>query len=85
MATVYLNGVQFGQQPFAEIGENYEDPPSSFNATGPFQAGTNTLEFDIFNFTDPVAFDYKAVVSFDCPGAVCPVTTASTPPRSGSD
>jgi hypothetical protein len=81
VATVFLNGVQFGQQPFAEIGENYQDPPSSFTATGPFLAGTNTLEFDIFNFSGPTAFDYKAVVSFSCPGSTCPVVTALSPAK----
>ena len=81
VATVFLNGVQFGQQPFAEISENFQDPPSVFTATGPFVAGTNTLEFDIFNFSGPTAFDYKAVVSFSCPGSSCPVMTALSPAR----
>jgi len=66
VATLFLNGVQIGQQPFAEIFPNFQDPADSFTVTNPalFQPGANTLEFDIFNFSGPTAFDYKAIVSF---------------------
>jgi hypothetical protein len=33
VATIFLNGVQIGQQTFAEIFENFLDPPESFTAT----------------------------------------------------
>ena len=66
VATIYLNGVQIGQQPFAETFTNFQDPPESFTVTDPsrFQAGANILEFDIYNFGGPTAFDYKATVTF---------------------
>jgi hypothetical protein len=67
VASVFLNGMQIGQQPFAAILANFQDPPSTFTATDPvlFRAGTNVLEFDITNLGGPgPSFDYKAVVSF---------------------
>ena len=66
VATLFLNGTQIGQQPFAEIGGNFQNPPESFTVTDPslFQLGANILEFDIYNFTSATAFDYKAIVSF---------------------
>jgi hypothetical protein len=66
VATIFLNDVQIGQQTFAEIFPNFQDPPESFTATNPslFQAGQNSLRFDIHNFRFQTAFDYKATVSF---------------------
>jgi len=66
VATIFLNGVQIGQQPFVETFLNFINPPESFTATDQslFQAGVNILEFDIFNFCCITAFDYKATVSF---------------------
>lgn len=67
VATLFLNGVQIGQQPFAEIFANFQDPAESFATADPtlFLEGTNVLEFEIHNFTGPTAFDYKATVSFN--------------------
>ena len=67
VATLFLNGVQIGQQPFAEIFANFQNPTESFTSADPslFVPGTNILEFDIHNFTGPTAFDYQATVSFD--------------------
>lgn len=66
VATIFLNGVQVGQQPFAEIFPNFQNPPSNFTAVDPtlFRSGTNTLEFTIYNFSGPSGFDYKALVTF---------------------
>lgn len=74
VATLFLNGVQIGQQPNAEIFSNFQDPPESFMVNDPslFRDGVNTLEFDIFNFTGTTAFNYKAQVSFAAPPANCP-------------
>lgn len=73
VATIFLNGVQIGQQPFAEIFANFQNPAESFATANPalFLSGTNVLEFEIHNFTGPTAFDYKATVSFN---PVLPVT-----------
>ena len=88
VATVYLNGTQFGQQPFAAIIENFVDPPSTFTASDPalFHAGTNTLDFDIYNFGGPgPSFDYKAVVSFTPPScAPLPAGIVSWWPAEGN-
>lgn len=67
VATIFLNGVQIGQQQFAEIFANFQNPAESFTTTDPslFVAGTNVLEFEIYNFTLFTGFDYKAVVSYD--------------------
>jgi hypothetical protein len=66
VATVFLNGVQIGHQTFAEVASNFQDPPETFTAmdSALFRVGVNILEFDIFNFCCPTAFDYKAIVAF---------------------
>lgn len=65
-ATIYLNGVQIGQQPQADLFENYMDMPDSFAVMDPslFVTGINTIEFDIIDFGVASGFDYKAEVSF---------------------
>ena len=67
VATVFLNGVQIGQQPFVETAFNFRDPASSFTTADPslFVTGTNVLEFEIYNFNGQTAFDYQATVSFN--------------------
>ena len=69
VATIFLNGIQVGQQTFFETADNFSDPPEVFTVTDQslFQAGTNTIEFYIYNFSGPTAFDYKALVSFVTP------------------
>ncbi|MFI5398535.1 MAG: hypothetical protein ACHQ9S_23640 [Candidatus Binatia bacterium] len=81
VATIYLNGVQVGQQTFAEIYPNFQGPPSSFAITDPalFNVGNNNLDFDIYNFTGPTAFDYEATITYQaCPAAECQVADRDT-------
>ena len=68
-ATIFLNGTQIGQQTQAEIPPNFQDPAESYSTSSAslFHSGTNVMEFDIRNFNDPTAFDYRAVVSYTAP------------------
>lgn len=65
-AAVYLNGTLIGQQPNAEIFENFQDPAESYSSSDGslFGVGTNTLEFFLQNFGDPSGLDYLATVDF---------------------
>lgn len=69
VATVFLNGVQIGQQTFDEVAGNFSDPAEVFSTldTSLFRDGVNTIEFEIYNFTGPTAFDYKATVEYSLP------------------
>jgi hypothetical protein len=66
VATGILNGVIFGGQPFAQIYENFTNPPSVFTTSnaGLFQVGQNFLTVDLYNFTDPSGVDFKATITF---------------------
>lgn len=66
VATIFLNGTQIGMQEFAETPGNFNDPAESFETTDAahFRAGTNILEFDIYNFTGPSAFSYLVTISY---------------------
>ena len=66
VARIFLNGTQIGQQEFKEVQTNFQDPPQSFTTIDAtlFRTGANALEFEIFNFTGPTAFDYKAVLTY---------------------
>lgn len=82
VATIYLNGTPIGQQTFAEIFPNFQDPPELFTTNDPslFNAGTNTLLFDIYNFGGPTAFDYLAEMSY----SLIPVLTVPIDIKPGS-
>lgn len=65
-AAVYLNGTKIGEQPRLEISENFRDPAESYAANDPALfvcGGTNVLEFELYNFGNPTALDYKAVIT----------------------
>ncbi len=67
VAQIFLNGTQIGEQtPFEEIFPHFQDPAETFSTANPalFQAGSNVLEFVIYNFFGPTGFDYKAMVTF---------------------
>jgi hypothetical protein len=66
VATVFVNGVQVYQQTFADIWTNFQGPASAFTVSDAslFHSGANTLEFEIYNFIGPTAFDYQATISF---------------------
>jgi hypothetical protein len=66
VATGILNGVIFGGQPFAQIYENFTNPPSVFTTSNPgqFQVGQNFLTVYLYNFTDPSGVDFKATITF---------------------
>jgi len=66
VATLFLNGFKFGEQPIGELGTNFQNPAEVFTISDAtkFNAGQNFLQFDIFNFGGPTAFDYKATLSF---------------------
>ena len=79
-ATVYLNGVKIGEQPLAEIFPNFQDPAESYTSNDPAHfvcGGSNVLEFDLYNFNNPTALDYAAVVTYSLPQSI---TFTSTPP-----
>lgn len=62
-ATIYLDGVEIGQQPQQDIGENYQGEPESFSVTDAslFQEGSNTLSFAVTNVAPgPTVLDYTA-------------------------
>jgi PEP-CTERM motif/Beta-galactosidase second all-beta domain len=64
VATVFLNGFQFGQQPFVEDAANFTNPRSIFTITDPldFQAGNNVLDIEVYNFNNPLGLDYQATI-----------------------
>ena len=66
VATVFLNGVQVGQQPVGELFSNFRHPAELFTVSAPslFRAGVNTLEVETFNFHAQTALDYRATVAF---------------------
>lgn len=65
-ATLRLNGVEIGSQPWDGMTDNFQDPAETYKVSDPtfFRDGTNVIEFEIHNFDNPTAFDYKATVSF---------------------
>jgi hypothetical protein len=81
-ATVYLNGSKLGEQPKLEIFENFQNPAESYSTSDPALfvcGGTNVLEFDLYNFNNPTAIDYKAVVTYT-PIEAQAITFTSAPP-----
>jgi hypothetical protein len=62
-ATVTLNDVPFGQTvPFFA----WLEPTETFATVGPFVPGQNRLGFEVRNFGDPTALDYRAEVTMTC-------------------
>jgi hypothetical protein len=59
-ATLYLNDAAFGSTipVFA-----FQEPTETFATVGPFFEGQNVLRFDVRNFGDPNALDYRAEVT----------------------
>jgi len=76
VATISLNGNVIGAQTMAEIFENFQDPTEQFSTTQPdyFMPGANYLYVDVFNFSGPIAVDFKATLGFD---------TVCVPPPTG--
>lgn len=64
VATILLNACNVGQQTFAEIVDNFQDPAEQFSTTQAscFLPGLNFLYVDLHNFNGPVAFDFMATV-----------------------
>ncbi|HEX5731485.1 MAG TPA: beta galactosidase jelly roll domain-containing protein [Blastocatellia bacterium] len=62
--TVFLNGNQFGAQPDVEDPANFKDPVDVFttNNSAFFVNGSNTLSFDVHNFTNQMALDFEATI-----------------------
>ena len=64
VATVSLNGTQFGSTPAVELAYTFQDPAEGpYVTSGPFTAAGNVLEFGVRNYTGPTALDYEAVLS----------------------
>ena len=65
-ATVFLNGVQFGQQPQIETFANFQNPASTFTTSNAvnFQVGVNLLDIKVLNFGEPSGLDYSATLTF---------------------
>jgi hypothetical protein len=66
VATIFLNGVEIGQQPEPPDFANFQDPADQFITTDPalFKAGVNTLEFAVADVGyGGSGLDYQAVVS----------------------
>ena len=79
-AAVYLNGTKIGEQPRAQIFPNFQDPAEAYSTRDAalFLCGaTNVLEFELYNFDNPTALDYKAVIA---PLLAQAITFTSTPP-----
>ncbi|HUK82915.1 MAG TPA: hypothetical protein VLZ12_09830, partial [Verrucomicrobiae bacterium] len=66
VATVLLNGFQFGQQPLTGDQSNFTNPPSLFAISDPahFQAGVNLLDIQVQDLGEPSGLDYKATLTF---------------------
>ena len=66
-ATVILNESHFVIMPDEEIGDNFRDPPASFEDSNPadFHPGVNTLRFVLHNFHGPAGLDFHMQVTYD--------------------
>ncbi|HSA91891.1 MAG TPA: hypothetical protein VLE48_02690 [Terriglobales bacterium] len=64
VATILLNACNVGQQTFAEVVANFQDPAEQFSTTQTscFLPGLNYLYVDLHNFSSAVALDFKATV-----------------------
>lgn len=63
-ATVYLNGVQFGQQTRAAIYENFQAPAECLKTTSGFRTGVNEIWIDLYNYGGPAGLNLNAVVNY---------------------
>lgn len=72
VATVSVNGIPVGAQPYAETMANFQGAAECFSYTGTFVEGANVLGFAVHNFTGPMGLDYRAVVTYE--------ERANTPP-----
>jgi hypothetical protein len=67
VATIYLNGTQFGMQPdVVPNGDvaNFQDPPEVFTTTASFQPGTNVLSIKVHNYADQTGLDFRADICY---------------------
>ena len=65
-ASISLNGNFVGAQPDAEDAANFKDPADVFTTStaGFFQTGVNEVVFDVHNFTNQIALDFKAQICY---------------------
>ena len=85
--TVYLDGVQFGQQPQVDVGSNFNGP--AFTYVTPITPGTHTLSFWLRNGVSstqggPVGLNYIATLTYTCNEGFTPSNGAcvdATPPE----
>jgi hypothetical protein len=63
---VSLNGNLIGTQNDEENIANFQDPADVFttNTVGFFNAGVNSLTFDVHNFTNEMALDFEATICY---------------------
>jgi hypothetical protein len=66
-AAGFLNGNPIGAQNDVEDPANFKDPTEVFFSDNDafFQAGANELRFDVHNFTNQLALDFKAEICFE--------------------
>jgi len=65
VATVRLNGAQFGAQQDAEIFANFTGDPECYGVSTGFVSGANVLGFSVKNYSGPMGLDFRAVASYE--------------------